>query len=504
MAGRTTTVLEAFPRHLAATDPGKRLRAVVDALAGSIDTQSRQLGEVRRAHRLADAPTRRDLLALAALHRVGGVALALVTDRLVALEAAAATDPLPTDLLEVALGLPSGELDGVEEAALVAALAELTGTAGRLAAQRRAVEGLVAAFRSGNATATTLLRATGALLGLAVEEVAHSPDRWWHLARCRDRLALDVAGVNATGDLLAVEENPFQPVAVEPVERRHADRFRILRGGLEAVTVAVRVVGVDDRTVGPMVVNIDEGRGVAFTGAVPGDGELVFETSGRVTLGGLDVTGSAFGFSGAVFASAEEEVDSDYVLADAADATAGGDRSATFALSTPVATALGALGGFPHAAAGVAPLRMALGQSRWAVFVRVAHLGAQPAAVPLPALPVPLAAVADRAVFADARPLEQREPAARVGFAWEEREPFAVRVVLPRRLAVGDDDGRLVREPLRALLDRHRAAGVRLGVAYAEERWLLGDGITRDAGSGEALGTVVVGTSLWPDGTEQP
>jgi len=61
-----------------------------------------------------------------------------------------------------------------------------------------------------------------------------------------------------------------------------------------------------------------------------------------------------------------------------------------------------------------------------------------------------------------------------------------------------------VREPLRALLDRHRAAGVRLEVTYAEERWQLGDGILRDADSDEPLGTVLVGTTLWPDPPEEP
>jgi hypothetical protein len=503
MAGRTTTVLEAFPRHLGATDPGKRVRTVVDALAGSLDVQARQLGEVRRAHRLPDTPTRRDLLAMAALHRVGDAALGIVDARLVGLSAAA--DPVSTADVELIVGLPVGALDTVDPTVLTAVVAALVGVDGRLGVQRRTVEALIAAFRGGNATATALLAAAGAYLGLALAEVAHSEDRWWHLARCRDVLHLDL-DLPPGDDLLAVEENPFVPITVEPVARRHGDRFRILRGGLDAITVGVRVVGVADRTVRPMVVNVDEGRGVAFTGAVLEGAELVFEVSGRVVLGGLDVTGSAYGFTGAVFASADEEVpDADFVLADAADPAVFGDRAAVFAVAAPVATALGALGGFPHAAAGVAPLRMALGQSRWAVFVAVAHLGAQPAEVARPALPVPFAAVADRAVFADARPVEQHEPAARVGFAWEEREPFTVRVVVPRRLSVVDDDaGSRLREPLRALLDRHRAAGVRLEVTYAEERWELGGGITRDGDSGEALGTVVVGTTLWPDGTMQP
>lgn len=506
MAGRTTNVLEAFPRHLGATDPGKRLRAVVDALAAPIDTQSRQLGEVRRAHRLPDAPTRADLLGLAALHRIGAAALALVDSRLAGLAAALAADPLPTADAEAALGLPAGSLDDADPTALRSALQRLVAFDGRLAAQRGVVAGLIAAFRQGNGTATALLAAGAALLGLELVEVSHSEDRWWHLGRCRDTVALDLDDVPAGENLLAVEENPFQPATVEPVPRRSGDLFRILRGGLEDVTVSVRVRGIGDRTVGPVVVNVDDGRGVAYGRAVPDGEELVFEASGRVSLAGADVTGWAYGFAGAVFASADEVVPGrDFVFADADDPEAGGDRAAVFAVATPVATALAALSGFPHAATGIPPLRMALGQSRWAVFLRIAHLGAVVGGSARPALPVPFAAIADRSVFADARSAAEHEPAVAVGFAWEEREPFAVRVIIPRRFAALDDDGgSRVREPLRALLDRHRAAGVRLEVTYAEERWQLGDGILRDADSDEPLGTVLVGTTLWPDPPEEP
>lgn len=91
----------------------------------------------------------------------------------------------------------------------------------------------------------------------------------------------------------------------------------------------------------------------------------------------------------------------------------------------------------------------------------------------------------------------------RLGFEWEEREPFAVRVLLPRRLQVIDDDkGTRLREPLRRLLDRHRAAGVDVRVEYADPRWTLGSGVVRNEVD-EAIGTVLSGTELWPDGTPQ-
>ena len=54
-----------------------------------------------------------------------------------------------------------------------------------------------------------------------------------------------------------------------------------------------------------------------------------------------------------------------------------------------------------------------------------------------------------------------------------------------------------------ALLDRHRAAGVHLRAEYADPRWTLGQGVVRGE-AGDALGVVVAGTELWPDGTPQP
>jgi hypothetical protein len=92
----------------------------------------------------------------------------------------------------------------------------------------------------------------------------------------------------------------------------------------------------------------------------------------------------------------------------------------------------------------------------------------------------------------------------KLGFEWEEREPFAVRVLLPRRLqSLDDEKGTKLREPLRRLLDRHRAAGVDVRVEYADPRWMLGAGVVREE-TDEAIGTVLSGTELWPDGTRQP
>jgi hypothetical protein len=501
MSARGLAILGRFPAHVGATDPGKRLGVVAGALGNALDVLTRQVGDVRRSHRLGDVPSRADLLGLAGLHGFTAAATALLDVRLRALAmAAGAADPTAIAPL---VNLPAE--------ALTALGAELAAVAGEPARHRPALElrravvlGAVQAHLIGNATPTALLSAAAAYLGLAVEQVEHIEGRWWHLASCRDRVRLvapaapgPLPDLTPELDVLALEENPFRAADLEPTGRRHGQRFRVLRGGMEDVDVTVRVHGVGSRTSRPMVVHLDAGAGLVYEGNVPDGEELAFSASGRVTLAGADVTGSAWSFQGAVLAP-EEPSPPDFVFADADAPGAYGDREATFVVTEPLAGALGDDAPFPHGAPTVGPLRLPLGESHWVAFVRLAHLGVDPTR---PAAPRTKAGRFDRSVLADAS--GPPEPSLAVGFAWEEREPFAVRLVLPRRLAGLDDErGATLREPLRLLLDRHRAAGVDLRVEYADPRWTLGIGITREGGEA-ALGTALVGTELWPDGTPQ-
>jgi hypothetical protein len=168
-------------------------------------------------------------------------------------------------------------------------------------------------------------------------------------------------------------------------------------------------------------------------------------------------------------------------------------------VAAPVSDAFDGGTGFPHGNAAVGPLRLPLGESRWATFVRVAHAGTSTAE---PALPRTSQGRFDQAVFGQT--LGIVEPSLEVGFSWDEREPFAVRVLIPRRLEVLDDDGgTILRQPLRALLDRHRAAGVDVRVEYADPRWTLGSGVVRE-GEDDPLGIVLAGTELWPDEALEP
>jgi hypothetical protein len=504
---RTRLVLQRLPRHLFADDAGKRFGAVADALGAELETKTSQLGRVQRSHALEAADEERDLLLLAALHGLRDEDFALLRTRVDAVRAAAAAvvgDEDAAAVLPALLGLQpdtfapfpdEGADTGPARRRLAVALRALASYGSELDLLRTTIGTVVARHRDGNGTPAGLLGAAAAHLQLELLHVTHADDRFWHIARCRDRMRLarpeptgDETRLLAAEDVLALEENPFQGKEIDPAPRRRGDVFRVLRGGLEEVTVSVRVRGLDDRTVQPMVVNIDSGHGVTFAGTVPAGEELRFESDGRVTLGAESVARRSYGFRGGVFADAHASHSNDFVF----------DR-ATFVVSEPVPDALDPDAPFPHAEGLVPPITMSLGESRWAFFVRAAHFGRDDPEPPR-RLAVPLinAGVFDAAVFAD-----PADPAGEVGFDWQEREPFAVTVWIPMRFSELDEAGELpARERVRLLLARHRAAGVHLYCSYADDRWNLGEGLVREQDTTDPRGLVLVGTRLWPDAVD--
>jgi hypothetical protein len=531
LEARRATILGRFPRHLAADEPGKLLGDVVSALARELEVKTSQLGRVRRSHALGDADERRDLLLLAALHDLGHEAFTVLDLRFAALgdlgarlAAAASDDEAATQLARLPdlLAVPTdafppfpeeGAVTGPARARLVTALRSLIAATSRLEQLRTSLRETIALHRAGNGTVAALLGAAAVYLDLQVEELTHADDRYWHVARCRDRLRLvrpEPTGhtppsteLAPADDLLALEENPLRSRTIDPIERRHGDWFRILRGGLEEVQVTVRVVGCGDRTVAPMVVNLDAGFGFVYTGAVPDGDELLFGGDGGVTLGGASVARLAYAFRGGVFADAGRTHDRAFTFA--GESAAPDAQAATFAVTQPIDDAFEPTAAFPHAEGRLEAATMAVGESRWAFFVAAGHFGRDADTPPGElAIPVFEAAAFDTTVYTpDTSP--GSPPAARVGFAWQEREPFAVTLWVPRRFAALDaPDQVAVTELLRLRLDRHRAAGVHVYVKYADDRWSLATGVLRDAGSTDARGTVVVGTRLWHEGTEQP
>jgi hypothetical protein len=510
-------VLSRFPRHLDVDAPGKVVGDLTRSLATGLEAQIGHVGRIRRAHRILDVEQAIDLVRLGGLAGVTGAFLGPLGRR-VRLLADPATD---AEALLDQLGLddaadillahwPDEADDTAARARFATAVRGAVTYDGRLAVARQALVDTCALLLDRSGTVGGLLGATAAILGLEMVELADDEAGYWHLARCRDRLTVEVANPPGTlpattrheGEhLLALEENPPHLADSGPIPRRHGDCFTVTRLGFEEVPCTVIVVGSGDRTVYPMVVNLDAGEGVATIVDVPDGAKLRFERDGRVELEGTSVARRAFRFHGAVFGEGGHPAD--FVYADADDPARFGDRAGAFAVTNPVDDAFDPGPSLPHTDALLAPLRLTRTGGRFTVFAGVGTYGLDhgDGNVVLTA-PEPLAGFFDESVF---EPDTAGEPSFEIGFEWDERETYAVRVWLPRAFGALDRDGEpSVRELVRLELDRHRAAGVHVYVDVTDPRWVLGTGIVRDLDSDDALGVAVAGTEAWEDDAGQP
>ncbi len=458
---RTLTILRRFPRHLEVDDPGKLFSDVVDGLGHELDVKSVQLGRVRRSHALGDADEERDVLLLGGLHDLKAEDLELTGLRLDALRAVGATladassspgdKQAAVERLQQLLRLqpdafPAWPAEGADtapaEARLAAALRELAAYPSELDLLRGTIESVVRLHRAGNGTVAALLGAGATYLELGLDSIVDTDDLYWHVATCHDLLRLE-----------------------------------------------------------PMVVNLDAGFGVVFTGSVPDGQELRFESDGRVTLAGSSVARLSYTFTGGVFGDTGQKFAGDFVFA--GDSVS--DKAATFAVTQPIPDGFEPGAIFPHSDGLLESASLVVGESRWAFFVRAANYGGA-AATPTGEFAVPIfdAGVFDTSVFEPDTSVGSPS-SGRIGFSWQEHEPFAARLWIPLRFSSLDVSGEIpVNERLRLLLDRHRAAGIHIYVEYADDRWTAPAGILRDAGSNEPLGTVIVGTALWAAQTVTP
>jgi hypothetical protein len=307
-------------------------------------------------------------------------------------------------------------------------------------------------------------------------------------------------------ELLGIEENPLRREGDEPRDWRSGESFAVLRRGFGRVMLRASVTGVEDRTVAPMLVNRDEGHGIAWAGTVPDGATLVFGEDGHARLDGVDVTSRAWAWRGACFAGSDDDPlrPRDWVFAGPGAPAA---RVATFAVATP-AGAFAADFPFPHAGHPVPMPGVGLGKTRFAFFTQEAHFsGVEPGTEPpRPAPPVPRTEVgfADGSVFHPG-PAGSRPVAARIALSWLEHEAYAVRVLLPARFRAlyGDDpDGEATLRRVERALERHRPAGVDVRAEYLEDRWILGGG-AMTAGADPLL-DLRGGTVLWPRPDDTP
>ncbi|MEP7000467.1 MAG: hypothetical protein ABI969_08295 [bacterium] len=333
----------------------------------------------------------------------------------------------------------------------------------------------------------------------------HSRDRFWHAAFVRERAP--VVGAPAGGsEIIGMEENPVRRETTPDTPRINTELFPVYRRGFGRSLLQVHVTGIGNRTLGPMLVNRDEGRGIGFSGKVPDGSLLVFDEAGKATLDGADVTTNAFAWQGACFASNDDDpaAPHDFVF-DGTGVT--GDRRAVFAVATPFDALDGAFV-FPSAGNPLTVPGVGIGTTRYAFFVQEAHFsGADDSvspAVPIPTSPRTHVGFLDAAVFAPP-PDAAQQPAANVSLSWLEHEAFALRILLPRRFSSFDITGKpAMTELVRRALERHRPAGVDVRVEYVDDRWVLGTSDVTAGSSPDPILSLRGGSVLWTSPAPTP
>jgi hypothetical protein len=527
-SARSNYVLDRFPRHWDANRPGKLIHHVVNALGSELDRKATQAGRVRQAHRLDFTSETRDLLLLAALHGFAPAyfdglkrrltQLAAVAD---ALEAAGAGAPAAEQLdaaaitqaqseltallhLDPALLVP-GELDPREFAArLLTAVLQASDYETELDFLRWQFRQAISTHRAGNGTIEALLRTAATYLLLDFGPITHSEDGYLHLSVVRDHTRLTFSNSSDSGsgtaqltpltDFLLLEENPLEDLTLAPLDHMHRELFTVVRNGFEEVGTSINIVGRSTRTVGPMLVNIQTGDGVWYDGSVPDGATLHFATDGQVLLEGSDVSASAYSFSGAVFADATGAIaEYDFVFGDD-EAALQPARVAVFSTTLPVADGFSVQRARPHAPGLLRTPSLAVGTTRFKLFVQVGHFGSDSGEPPqpTPAVAIHQAGIWNDSLFAD----PGTQIVAAIGFEWQERQAFSVVFWLPERFQSFEAATPRLSEQLKLALGRHRAAGVRLEVKYASPEWVLPDGILRDAFSDEVLGLAIHSTGV--------
>jgi hypothetical protein len=539
MKGRSRKILSRFPAHFEATRPGKQLAVVTDALATNLDEQSAIMARIRRSHRLGDADELRDLLLIASFHGITPAELALLFTRFevaaaLMLKLSKAATPAERDTVAEALcdlwaialphprlplfaipAAPGGapDLDVAKTGLLKSAGAAISRDV-LLDALRNRIAKISTIHATGNGTVSALLEGAANALDLDIIQRFDDRNRFWHAAIVRDRLTLThpvlvpAAGASPAHEvdqplarpdqLMGIEENPVERIGTDPIERGHAELFSLLRRGFERVLLRVKITGKDTKTVGPMIVNRDEGHGVGYASSVPAGSELVFTEEGRVLLDNSDVTSSAYAWKGACFAGVDSRP-TDFVFD---GPSANPDRRALFVEAIP-AGALDTDFVFPHAGLNLPMLGADVGETRFAFFVQQAYfskLATDGGEHVLSVAPRTAVGFLDASVFAVA-PGEEIPEAASVSISWLEHRAFCVRVLIPRRFRdwtiESDPEGVQICQRVAQSLKRFQPAGVEVRVEFIDDRWVLGTGTLVTAASSDPIVQLSSGTVLW-------
>jgi hypothetical protein len=500
MSTRPLQILQRFPAHLEPARPDKLLWAVVEALAADLDVLAADLAGVRRAHRLKDADTLRDLLLLASLHGLdrGLVEILFVrAARVRALakqleEAAAAHDsatrnaraeslfalwgtPAPATRLPLyAPPPPQGQLPDLDAAAhaLSAAASDSVSSRRLLEGARTRLTRVCELHSHGNGTLRAVLMAAANALDMDIDgeknaEVMdvlrgspndqvdlsrtdgyfHSRSRYLHLTYVRDRLQpASPPALPYALELLGIEENPVDPLVatgeggpgdIGPVTNK--ELFPVMRRGFANERLHIEIKGMNGRTRNLQFVHRDEGRGLCFAGIVPDGSTLTINEEGKFSLGGVDVGDKAFTWEGGCFGDSANPSNRDWCFG--GPRLPAGSHPASFAKTTPPGC-LDAGAVFPHPRVPLAGAGISIGLNRFAFFVA---------------------------------PVANEDPAQEVAditLSWIERQPYVLKVWIPARFqALDSPQEETVLQKLQRALERFRPMGVETQPAYSNAEW---------------------------------
>jgi hypothetical protein len=521
MSGRWQKILDRFPAHMEAERQGKAFQDVTEGLAQNLDTLTSALGRVRRAHRLADADEIRDLIQLGQLHGFRPSEMALLLARVALTKALlhqAGADDAAAEAVGRLWGIapPGFRLNryAIDQPAsaqktrtrFLTHARKATNTAALVSAVRQRIVVVAATHAQGNGTVRAVAVGAANALDCDVTAIDHSPDRYIHRATIRDRMTLtypvvqsnqehEAAFLPADEEIL-IEENPLERIETGSLPRRHGQRFSVIRRGFERTALRVIVTGTGPRTIGPMLVNRDEGQGVGFAGLVAEGSTLMINEEGRAILDGLDTTSRAFGWRGGCFADGSQPHPKDFVFAgDGAPAA----RATRFAEATPEGS-LGAMFTFPHAGDSVPPLGIGIGETRFVFFAQQGFFSYEsPDGTLRRVEPRPSVAFIDGSVFAAVEG-EESQTAALLALSWLERCAFRARIWIPHRflqLTPDDEEGLATRRQVLEAVERFRPAAVRLDIDFIDNRWVLGRGMIFQADQQPADQGPGIGMELW-------
>lgn len=426
-------------------------------------------------------------IALAVLGQRSGVASTVLLQRAASL---GIVDPVPSTRIDFDTADAIAAAEGFTLQRVRRGTLPLTGTVSR---RELAVRLGVTDVRLGVELQSLLGLATAADTLLTPQQAAVAARKWGYGVTLVAPHRLDVLGF---------EENPLQRERHPALSCAHGTLFTVRRRGFGRQTLRVQITGLEDRTMGPMLVNRDEGRGVGFFGQVPHGSALLVTEEGRVFLDGADNTTLAFSWRGACFAGDTPHL-RDFVF-DGMGVPA--TRRARFAEVVPVG-GLDRESVFPHASESLQMPGINIGETRFAFFVQQAHLGHRgaPPSRDLSTTPRTTIGFANQSVFAGSSlplsPAGEDPPAAEISLSWLEHEGYAVRVLIPSRFQYLDDEGTSLRTRVAQALERVRPAGIAVRVEFAADHWTLGRGALTDEPLNDNPNDLLRGgTTLWsPD-----